>query len=139
LPLTLLARSCLGVTYTCASRTHGKYRTKSWKINFRFGGKKAKKVSSCKRMRKKYVFVYKACVSVRDSGDIVSIGQDESGWCSDMTSTHGAWRHAGVRFLLLGVLLLGCIFCRYNVSRCILHFARKPVSRPTCSETKSLD
>ena len=26
----------------------------------------------------------------------------ESGWCSDMTSTHGAWRHAGVRFLLSG-------------------------------------
>ena len=22
----------------------------------------------------------------------------ESGWCSDVTSTHGAWRHAGVRF-----------------------------------------
>ena len=21
----------------------------------------------------------------------------ESGWCSDVTSTHGAWRHAGVR------------------------------------------
>ena len=33
------------------------------------------------------------------------IGQDESGWCSDMTSTHGAWRRAGVRFLLLGDLL----------------------------------
>ena len=27
----------------------------------------------------------------------------ESGWCSDVTSTHGAWRHAGVRFLLSGV------------------------------------
>ena len=26
----------------------------------------------------------------------------ESGWCSDVTSTHGAWRHAGVRFLLSG-------------------------------------
>ena len=26
----------------------------------------------------------------------------ESGWCRDMTSTHGAWRHAGVRFLLSG-------------------------------------
>ena len=24
-------------------------------------------------------------------------GRDESGWCSDVTSTHGAWRHAGVR------------------------------------------
>ena len=29
-------------------------------------------------------------------------GRGESGWCSDMTSTHGAWRHAGVRFLLSG-------------------------------------
>ena len=27
-------------------------------------------------------------------------GGDESGWCSDVASTHGAWRHAGVRFLL---------------------------------------
>jgi hypothetical protein len=26
----------------------------------------------------------------------------ESGWCSDVTSTHGAWRHAGVRFPLSG-------------------------------------
>jgi hypothetical protein len=26
----------------------------------------------------------------------------ESGWCSDVTSTHGAWEHAGVRFLLSG-------------------------------------
>jgi len=30
-------------------------------------------------------------------------GRDESGWCSDVTSTHGAWRHAWVRFLLPGV------------------------------------
>ena len=29
----------------------------------------------------------------------------ESGWCSDMTSTHGAWRHAEVQFLLPGVYL----------------------------------
>ena len=26
----------------------------------------------------------------------------ELGWCSGMTSTHGAWRHAGARFLLSG-------------------------------------
>ena len=31
------------------------------------------------------------------------VGRGESGWCSDVTSTHGAWRHAGVRFLLPGV------------------------------------
>ena len=30
----------------------------------------------------------------------VSLSGDESGWCSDVASTHGAWRHAGVRFLL---------------------------------------
>ena len=29
-------------------------------------------------------------------------GRGESGWCSDVTSTHGAWRHAGVRFSLSG-------------------------------------
>ena len=29
-------------------------------------------------------------------------GRGESGWCSDMTSTRGAWRPAGVRFLLSG-------------------------------------
>ena len=32
-------------------------------------------------------------------------GRGESGWCSDVTSTHGAWRHARVRFLLPGVAL----------------------------------
>ena len=34
-----------------------------------------------------------------------SLCQGESGWCSDVTSTHGAWRHAGVRFLLSGETL----------------------------------
>ena len=29
--------------------------------------------------------------------------RSESGWCTDGTSTPGAWRHAGVRFLLSGV------------------------------------
>ena len=33
----------------------------------------------------------------------------ESGWCSDVTSTHGAWRHAGVRFLLRRVVHLCCL------------------------------
>ena len=32
------------------------------------------------------------------------VGRGESGWCSDVTSTHGAWKHVGVRFLLPGVL-----------------------------------
>ena len=30
------------------------------------------------------------------------MGRGESGWYSNVTSSHGAWRHAGVRFLLLG-------------------------------------
>ena len=32
------------------------------------------------------------------------LSRGESGWCLDMTSNHGAWRHAGVRFLLSGAL-----------------------------------
>ena len=38
------------------------------------------------------------------------IGRGESGWCSDVTSTHGAWRHAGVRFLLPGEWLKESLF-----------------------------
>ena len=38
------------------------------------------------------------------------VGRGGSGWCSDVTSTHGAWRHAGVRFLFPGVLLI--VKCR---------------------------
>ena len=38
------------------------------------------------------------------------ICRDESGGCSDVTSAHGAWRHAGVRFLLSGVLAGSCRF-----------------------------
>jgi hypothetical protein len=33
-------------------------------------------------------------------------GRGESGWCSDMTSNHGAWRHAAAQFPLLGVAML---------------------------------
>ena len=29
----------------------------------------------------------------------------ESGWCPDGTSTPGAWRHAGVQFLLSGAAI----------------------------------
>ena len=36
------------------------------------------------------------------------MGRGESGWCSDMTSTHGVWRHTGVRFLLLGDFKTSC-------------------------------
>ena len=40
----------------------------------------------------------------------------ESGWCSDVTSTHGAWRHAGVRFLLSGerICKLTCAVAHSN-------------------------
>ena len=41
-------------------------------------------------------------------------GGDESGWCSDVASTHGAWRHAGVRFLLRRAC--GCVFCPARTS-----------------------
>ena len=34
---------------------------------------------------------------------VVNACRGESGWCLDMTSTHGAWRHAEVQFLLPGV------------------------------------
>ena len=37
--------------------------------------------------------------TISENFDLVASG-DESGWCSDVASTHGAWRHAGVRFLL---------------------------------------
>ena len=33
------------------------------------------------------------------------MSRGESGWCSDVTSTHGAWRHAGVRFFLPGATI----------------------------------
>ena len=33
---------------------------------------------------------------------------DESGWCLDMTSTHGTWRHAEIQFLLPGVRQRSC-------------------------------
>ena len=43
----------------------------------------------------------------------------ESGWCSDWTSTPGAWRHAGVQFPLSGVLIFACER-RLMGSRCFL-------------------
>jgi hypothetical protein len=43
-----------------------------------------------------------------DSSNTV-VGRGESGWCSDVTSTHGAWRHAGVRFLLPGVSFVSSV------------------------------
>ena len=44
-------------------------------------------------------------------------GRGESGWCSDMTSTHGVWRHTGVQFLLSGAfLMLACVFGPQHVN-----------------------
>ena len=42
------------------------------------------------------------CAETPRGGATVQECRGESGWCSDMTSTHGAWRHAGARFLLSG-------------------------------------
>jgi hypothetical protein len=39
------------------------------------------------------------CLIIKAPLSLFSWG--ESGWCSDVTSTHAAWRHAGIRFLLL--------------------------------------
>ena len=33
------------------------------------------------------------------------LGRGEPGWCSDMTSNHGVWRHTGDQFPLPGVVL----------------------------------
>ncbi len=38
------------------------------------------------------------------------VGQGESGWCLDMTSTHGVWRHTEVEFLLLGAISFSISF-----------------------------
>ena len=68
-------------------------------------------------------------------------GRGESGWCSDVTSTHGAWRHAGVRFLLSGVLYHNSDSEKHkmtpaglepaipgSVGRCLIHWATGPVA-----------
>ena len=50
----------------------------------------------------------------------------ESGWCSDVASTHGAWRHAGVRFLLrrgtLSTYPFRKLFFEIKPIDCPLHF-----------------
>ena len=57
-------------------------------------------------------------------------GQGESGWCSDMTSTHGAWRHAGVRFLLPGAHSMNHCSCKWIQLRDIVNVGCKNFS--TC-------
>ena len=51
----------------------------------------------------------------------------ESGWCSDMTSNHGVWRHTGVGFLLSGAaVVLPSVVCRLPPP-CMLR-RRRPVA-----------
>ena len=59
-------------------------------------------VAGCCFRFSSYVFTLRArlCWSVVDLG----LGRGESGWCPDGTSTPGAWRHAGVQFLLSGAM-----------------------------------
>ena len=42
-------------------------------------------------------------------GQSAQQGRGESGWCSDMTSTHGAWRHAGVGVPPLRRCVASCV------------------------------
>ena len=53
-----------------------------------------------------WVGLHEKVVGLVGSGPL-SDGRGESGWCSDVTSTHGAWEHAGVRFLLSGAFVKG--------------------------------
>ena len=46
--------------------------------------------ATCAILLNNTIFIFFACC------------RGESGWRSDWTSTPGAWRHAGVRFLLPG-------------------------------------
>jgi len=58
----------------------------------------------------------------------------ESGWCSDVTSTHGAWRHAGVRFLLPGDSSEKFAFSVEAVSKCRM-FATPALTQPAERES----
>ena len=51
-------------------------------------------------------------------------GRGESGWCSDVTSTHGAWRHAGVRFLLFGEHCPNLLRTGFSAFESHAHFAK---------------
>ena len=66
--------------------------------------------------------------------------RDDSGWCSDMTSTHGAWGmgngawgHAGVRFLLPGVLA----YCRLKQITVPCRGPFSEIDHPTGPKKKS--
>jgi hypothetical protein len=55
------------------------------------------------------------CLIIKAPLSLFSRG--ESGWCSDVTSTHGAWRHAGIRFLLPGDRSSGMHYIQPEVKR----------------------
>ena len=59
-----------------------------WKISSQHHGQAKQKMCWVRTMQQE------------EPGEKISLSGDESGWCSDVASTHGAWRHAGVRFLL---------------------------------------
>ena len=61
--------------------------------------------------------------------------RSESGWCSDVTSTHGAWRHAGVRFLLSGVFQRAPA---YLLRRLPLHFRIFALAKPSPSTSNPI-
>jgi hypothetical protein len=46
-----------------------------------------------------------SCMTYYKDSRFCLYSRGESGWCLDVTSTHGVWRHAGVQFLLSGVPL----------------------------------
>ncbi len=63
----------------------------------------------------------------RDASKYLLRSRGDSGWCSDVTSTHGAWRHAGVRFLLPGALCNTNMFARTFAHEAYLSFMTFPL------------
>ena len=64
----------------------------------------------------------------------------ESGWCSDMTSTHGVWRHTGVRFLLSGAAAVLPSAARRRQPPCHSVGPRSPKAGPLwCGDTQGFD
>ena len=69
-------------------QAHISESAKPWKISSQHHGQAKQKMCWVRTMQQE------------KPGEKISLSGDESGWCSDVASTHGAWRHAGVRFLL---------------------------------------
>ena len=57
----------------------------------------------------------------------------ESGWCLDMTSTHGAWRHAEVQFLLPGDWFM-LIKMTKNDAKCCNELNRTSSHKPVIAQ-----